>query len=544
MEILLSHRDIGTIKGIRSAGVAQFLGVKYAALADRLAPPTLVTSYAADPIDATTYGPSAVSPPMGCDMEFGIIQHSLPKPQQLPSSDLDCLNLNITVPLDSSGEIHTAGKLPVFVFIHGGGFGIGANWWPQYDAAELVRLSKAKGKPVIGININYRLGALGFLTSKELRQAGYPGNNGLRDQRAALQWIRKFIGVYGGSSDEITVVGESAGAFSATMLLQSKEPLMKRTAAFGGSPLLFKPLPLPVTEFAYESVLQALGLVDKSPESRIQALLEIPTDELWQKIPPAIPMMPFMDDDIVTAEPTFAMFYGPLDRTELAFPGLKWCEGLMVGDCQFDGNVFGHIGLHDRKTGIATAFIRSVEATLKSNSTATSAILEAYQIRTDTSDDDALNSILQFASDITFYAPAITIAAYWPSTRNSKSYLFHFNEPNPWDGLYKGKASHVLDVAYLFQNFAKHLTDDQKAVGRALGSDFIEFVNGGSPWQPVSAGKMCARVYGPSDAKETAKLVDSSDTVESGRNRKIHDLASLVGCDALAEVYIKFFQGT
>lgn len=150
---------------------------------------------------------------------------------------------------------------------------------------------------------------------------------------------------------------------------------------------------------------------------------------------------------------------------------------------------------------------------------------------------------MQFASDITFYAPAITMAANWPSSRNSKAYLFHFNEPNPWDGPYKGKASHVLDVAYLFQNYAEHLTDDQKAVGRAFGSDFIEFVNGGSPWHPVSAGKMCARVYGPSDTKETVKFVDSGDAAESGRNRKIHELGSALGFDALGEVYTNFFQG-
>lgn len=99
------------------------------------------------------YSPSVVSPPIGCDAEFGFIQHTLPKPQPPPSSAINCLNLNITVPLDGSGGIDTAGKLPVFVFIHGGGFGFGSNWWPQYDAAELVRQSKAIGTPIVGINI-------------------------------------------------------------------------------------------------------------------------------------------------------------------------------------------------------------------------------------------------------------------------------------------------------------------------------------------------------------------------------------------------------
>lgn len=62
------------------------------------------------------------------------------------------------------------------------------------------------------INVDsYRLGAAGFMTSKELRDAGYKANNGFHDQRTALQWIRNNIGGFGGEPDEITTVGESAG---------------------------------------------------------------------------------------------------------------------------------------------------------------------------------------------------------------------------------------------------------------------------------------------------------------------------------------------
>jgi carboxylesterase type B len=59
---------------------------------------------------------------------------------------------------------------------------------------------------------SYRLGILGNLTSEELRTAGYAGNNSLRDQKCALQWIRKNIGAFGGDAESITVCGESAGA--------------------------------------------------------------------------------------------------------------------------------------------------------------------------------------------------------------------------------------------------------------------------------------------------------------------------------------------
>ena len=60
--------------------------------------------------------------------------------------------------------------------------------------------------------LSYRLGPYGFLTSEELRQAGYPSNNGLRDQSVALQWIKKHIGGFGGDASNITCVGESAGS--------------------------------------------------------------------------------------------------------------------------------------------------------------------------------------------------------------------------------------------------------------------------------------------------------------------------------------------
>lgn len=151
-----------------------------------------------------------MSPPEGIDIEFGFIQRSLPKPDFPGVSDLDGLTLNITVPSQADG-IGKIRDLPVLVFIHGGGFSLGGNWWPQYDFARLVKLSADLGKPMIGININYRLGAPGFLTSPPLREKGYKPNNGLRDQRVALQWVQQYIAGFGGGPENVTVMGESAG---------------------------------------------------------------------------------------------------------------------------------------------------------------------------------------------------------------------------------------------------------------------------------------------------------------------------------------------
>ena len=81
----------------------------------------------------------------GCQFEQGIIiQQSIDTPSPPPMSGLDCLNLNITVPAASSSK-----PLPVMAFIHGGGYIMGANWWPQYDPARLVKLSVDNNTPTI-----------------------------------------------------------------------------------------------------------------------------------------------------------------------------------------------------------------------------------------------------------------------------------------------------------------------------------------------------------------------------------------------------------
>jgi carboxylesterase type B len=68
---------------------------------------------------------------------------------------------------------------------------------------------------------SYRLGAAGFMTSKELRDAGYKANNGFHDQRTAMQWVRKNIGGFGGDPEEITTVGESAGGCGLATTIES-----------------------------------------------------------------------------------------------------------------------------------------------------------------------------------------------------------------------------------------------------------------------------------------------------------------------------------
>jgi hypothetical protein len=116
----------------------------------------------------------------------------------------------------------------------------------------------------------------------------------------------------------------------------SKEPLMKRCLSTGGAVLLFKPAPEAVAEDAYQKVIEVFGLTDKSPKERIEALLTIPIDDLWQKVPMGIPLIPVLDGETVPGEPSFLNVSSKEDDPSFPIPGRKWCSSLMIGESKLD----------------------------------------------------------------------------------------------------------------------------------------------------------------------------------------------------------------
>lgn len=106
----------------------------------------------------------------------------------------DCLYVNVIRP---SG-IREGDKVPVAFWIHGGGFYQGGGVDQRYNMSFMVQNSITIGKPIIGVSINYRLSVWGFLSgSEEIRDSG-DLNNGLKDQRLALQWVQDNIAAFGG----------------------------------------------------------------------------------------------------------------------------------------------------------------------------------------------------------------------------------------------------------------------------------------------------------------------------------------------------------
>ncbi|UNI14564.1 hypothetical protein JDV02_001181 [Purpureocillium takamizusanense] len=121
----------------------------------------------------------------------------------------DCLYLNVIRPTG----VRETSSLPVAVWIHGGGLYMGGSADKRYNLSFIVDHSVKMGVPIIGVSLNYRLSAFGFLAGGEAAQSGAT-NLGFRDQRLALQWIRENIGAFGGSPEKVTVFGESSGAES------------------------------------------------------------------------------------------------------------------------------------------------------------------------------------------------------------------------------------------------------------------------------------------------------------------------------------------
>lgn len=129
----------------------------------------------------------------------------------------DCLYLNVWTPAKSKKD-----RIPVLVWIYGGGFGAGSTSEPNYSGEKLAE------KGVVLVSIAYRVGQLGFLAHPELSKESpnnVSGNYGLLDMIAGLQWIQKNIAAFGGDPDKVTIFGESAGGIAVSMLCAS--PLAK-----------------------------------------------------------------------------------------------------------------------------------------------------------------------------------------------------------------------------------------------------------------------------------------------------------------------------
>ncbi|KAK2670521.1 hypothetical protein RAB80_012943 [Fusarium oxysporum f. sp. vasinfectum] len=188
----------------------------------------------------------------------------------------DCLYLNIVRPSERRW------KLPVLVWIHGGGLVEGSAIDQRYNLSFIVHQSEAIGKPIIGISLNYRLGALGFLNSDEVAKTGNT-NLGFKDQRLALRWVQENIPAFGGDPEQVTIWGESAGAFSVGAHLTAfggrDDRLFRGAIMDSGNPVFYLPVfPAQYFQPSYEALLK-MTRCNNSADG-LECLRQVPIAEL------------------------------------------------------------------------------------------------------------------------------------------------------------------------------------------------------------------------------------------------------------------------
>ena len=232
--IALLETPQGPVQGVSTsdAGIYTFNGLPFAAPpVDNLrwAPPTAAPIWT-ETKDASKFGPRCMQPVLTEDgfisrlidgQGFGafktwLVKRVIASKSPSPMSE-DCLYLNVR-----TGNLKGDKKKPVMVWIHGGGHQFGSGDTSFYQSNGLVQ------KDVILVTINYRLGVFGYMAHPSLSEAdpnGVSGNYGTLDQIAALNWVQDNISAYGGDAQNVTIFGESAGAWSVTELMAS--PLAK-----------------------------------------------------------------------------------------------------------------------------------------------------------------------------------------------------------------------------------------------------------------------------------------------------------------------------
>ena len=185
----------GLVRGSSRDGVVSYLGIPYAGPSvgeDRYRVPQAVVPWEGER-DATVPGPTAAQSPYPAPMDTVL-------PSSVAPGD-DYLNVSVWAPAEGSG-------LPVIVWLPGGAFVRGANSVPVYDGTAFAR------NGIVLVSVNYRLGIPGFAVLD-----GAPTNLGLRDQIAALEWVRNNVAQFGGNPDDVTLFGESAGGMSVATLM-------------------------------------------------------------------------------------------------------------------------------------------------------------------------------------------------------------------------------------------------------------------------------------------------------------------------------------
>lgn len=441
----------GKVEGSETKGIRAFKGIPFAAPPVgklRWAPPQPAEGWDGTR-DATKFGAACMQPgPRGPSIYAW----------DLPAMSEDCLSLNIWAPKDVKDA-------PVFVWIHGGALTGGSGGDPIYDGSALAE------RGIVVVSINYRLGALGWLAHPALSAEsadGVSGNYGLLDQVAALEWVKRNIGAFGGSAGNVTIAGESAGALSVMYLMTAPaarglfHKAVAQSAYMVSAPGLRERLSGMVPAEAQGTDLAAkLGAAD------LAALRAMPAKEIAEKAP-ATGYFPF---PVVDGKRVPRQLVDSFDRNEQApVPILAGFNAGEIRSLRF---------LLPKPPADAAAY----EAAIRANyGEFADAFLARYPAKT------IEESMLAATRDAMYGWTSERLVSN-QAALGQGAYLYYFDHGYPATVEWKFHAFHAAELPYIFGTAGKtpplwpKIPDDlaERKLAGAMGDYWASFARGGRP---------------------------------------------------------------
>ena len=420
----LAHAEVreadvtgGKVSGVAASGIVAFKGIPFATPPTgelRWKAPRPVKSWAGVK-DASKYAPACMQDPMFPQI-FGAPMTQLSE---------DCLYLNVWTPAKTAGD-----KLPVMVWIYGGGFVGGQTGVPLYDGTRLAE------KGVIIVSVAYRLGAFGFLAHPELsKESGKgSGNFGLQDQIAGLRWVKSNIAKFGGDAGNVTIFGESAGGISVSMLAASpaakglfQKAISESGGSFGGPKTAneggVNVPPLKVAEAKGQAFLTKLGV------SNIAAARALDADAIQKAVGPMLTatdsFWPVFDGNVL-----------PGDQYEL-YQAKKFNDTpILIGTNSDEGALFIQGAVKPAQ------FEQIVRAGFGPHA---DAVLAAYPHATDA---DAFKSAKNMMRESTFAWHTWAWAMLQSEKGRGRAFVYYFDHRTP---LSPNGSNHGSEIAYVFR---------------------------------------------------------------------------------------------
>jgi para-nitrobenzyl esterase len=438
----------GAVRGMSTSAADEFLGIPYAAPPVgplRWRPPQPAAPWAGVR-DATAFAPHCA-------------QSASPFGQA--STSENCLFLNVFTP---PGAARGNRSLPVMVWIHGGALVTGES--NDYDPTKLV------SNGTIVVTINYRLGALGFLAHPALasHSGGPSGDYGLMDQQAALRWVQRNIGQFGGNRRNVTIFGESAGGLSVLSQLASPgaRGLFAKAIVESGAYNLTQ-APLATAEAAGEAFATSAGCASQTAA----CLRSLPVSTILAN-QTASGYTPDIDGQVLTQSIGTALASGQFNRVPV-IDGTNHDEWrLFVAESELEGAPVTAANYQDM-----------IASTLGVSPTIAAAIAAQYPLSAYPSPSVALGAV---GTDAIFACPALTVdnsvSKYVPT------YAYEFNDENAPELFlppvsFPYGAAHASELQYLFDlpnaTFPSALTAPQQQLAASMRQYWTNFASRGFP---------------------------------------------------------------